>query len=993
MRNHRPRPAYTALATATATALALLLAVPAVAQEREADEDADQPEQEARVLDAVQVTGSRIARVGFVSPSPITTISAEQIRVSGATTLGDLLNQLPQLAPTFNLSNSSRFIGTVGVGQLDLRGLGTARTLVLVNGRRHVGATSGSTAVDTNTIPVEWIERVEVITGGASAVYGADAVAGVVNFILRTEFDGWEARVQYGEPAEGNFSQTFGSVSGGFNFAEDRGSVGISFEYSEQGRYSRTDREIGRQFLVNFLNPNFDASQPASEANPIRIPQGPGGNLTITDGGRFVVGGVPYVFLPDGSFRRQIIGQQDGPSTCINCDFLDLNSVADLQPSLKRFSFNSVLNYNFNDDHRMSIEFKYANNKSDFLGQPSFDQPIRIRRDNAFITPELAAVLNAAGITSPASIINVNRFNVDAGQRGELVERKTTRAVAAFDGNIFDNWTYDASIVYGETLVNRLNINNRVNERFQAGLDAVRNPAGQIVCRASIDPSAINPVTNRPYSAFATAGCVPFSVFGNGAITQEARDFFNVASPNRTKLTQYVASASLSNSALFNLPAGGVGFAGGFEYRRETSREDTDPLSVAGLTFLNAIPSRRGAYDVSEAFFEFSAPLLADLPGVQLLVFDVAGRASDYSTIGSTNTWRTGLDWTIVEDVRLRATRSHAVRAPNIAELFNPQSQNFAAIADPCDSRPGFGISVARDPALRRANCAALGIPTNFIDQTAATTPGVTGGNPNLSEESARSESIGFVWTPGFIEGLGVSVDYWEVDLTDAIGAITAQVLANRCVDNPGGINNVFCSAITRAGTTPVTDSQGRLFPAHEITFFNAIAENLARSLRSGVDFEINYAFELFDVGVNSSFVASYYKRSRDFAFQDFPTEFVESVGVITQPRWRGTLNNTFRYGDWRVGFETRYVDNVLRVSRESFRTSPGQFAPIRFGSHVVHDMNVRYTFGESGLEISGGIDNLFDKDPPLNAFGAGASDAVYDTIGRFYFVGATYRF
>jgi outer membrane receptor protein involved in Fe transport len=956
-------------------------------------ENQTQPDtEETKELDAVVVTGSRIARIGMISPSPITTITAEQVRASGATTLGDLLNQLPQLAPTFNLSNSSRFIGTVGVGQLDLRGLGTSRTLVLVNGRRHVGATSGSTAVDTNTIPVEWIERVEVITGGASAVYGADAVAGVVNFILRKDFNGWEARVQYGEPAEGDFSQTFGSVSGGFQFAEDRGNVGMSFEYSEQGRYARTDREIGRQYLINFLNPAFDPSRPASQDNPIRTPQGPGGIASLSNGGRFLVGGVPYIFLADGTFRRQNLGSVDG-GNCINCDFLDLNAVADLQPSLERFSFNSVLNYNFNEDHQMTVEFKYANNKSDFLGQPTFDQPIRIRRDNAYITPELAAVLNAGGITAPSSTFSVNRFNVDAGQRGELVERKTTRGVVAFEGTIFDNWTYDASLVYGETVVDRLNTNNRINERFQAGLDAVRDAQGRIVCRVSLDPAAINPTTGRAYSSFAATGCVPFSVFGEGAINAEARNWFNVASPNRTKLTQYVASASVANSALFDLPAGGVGFAGGLEYRRETSREDTDPLSAAGLTFLNAIPSRQGAYDVQEAFVEFSAPLLADLPGAESVIFDIAGRASDYSTIGSTQTWRLGLDWTIVDDVRFRATRGQAVRAPNIAELFNPQSQNFAAIADPCDSRPGTGIAIAADPAVRRANCAALGIPTNFIDQTPATTPGLTGGNPNLLEESAVSESIGLVWTPSFVDGLGISVDYWEVDLTDAIGSVAAQTLANRCVDAPGGINNVFCSAITRAGATPFTDSQGRLFPAYEITFFRATAENLARSLRSGVDFEVNYAYELFGTNITTSLVTSYYKRSRDFAFQDFPNEFTESVGVITQPRWRGTLNNTFRYGDWRLGFETRYVDKVLRVSRESFRTAPGQFAPISFGSHVVHDMNVRYTFGETGLEVSGGIDNLFDKDPPLNAFGAGASDSIYDTIGRYYFVGATYRF
>lgn len=992
MRNTRPRPAYTALAQATATALVLMLAVPAVAQEREANEAADQPENETQVLDAIQVTGTRIARVGMIAPSPITSITAEQIRASGATTLGDLLNQLPSLSPTFNLSNSSRFIGTAGVGQLDLRGMGTARTLVLVNGRRHVGATSGSTAVDTNTIPVEWIERVEVITGGASAIYGADAVAGVVNFILRRDFDGWEARVQYGKPEEGDFDQRFGSISGGFNFAENRGSVGMAFEFSEQGRYGRQSREIGRQSLINFTNPNFDPTQPASQTNPIRTPQGPGGLFGFSTGGRFVAGGVPYIFLPDGSFRRQNLGLVDGTS-CINCDFLDLNAVADLSPSLERFSFNTILNYQFNDDHGVTIEFKYANNSSDFRAQPSFDGNLRIRRDNPFISPALASILNAAGITAPTQTFGIARFNVDAGRRGEEVERKTTRAVIALEGFLTSDWTYDASLVYGETTVNRLNLANRINERFQAGFDTARDPSGNIVCRGSIDPGAINPNTGRIYSAFATSGCVPFSIFGDGAVNEAARNFFNVDSPNKTKLTQYVATATVSNSSLFELPAGSLGFAGGLEYRRETSREDTDPLSSAGLTFLNAIPSRRGSYDVSEAFAEISAPILSDLPGIDSLILDLAARVSDYDTIGNTETWRLGLDWRIITDLRLRATRGQAVRAPNIAELFNPQSQNFAAVADPCDSRPGLGIATAPDPALRRANCAALGIPANFIDRTAATTPGVTGGNPDLREESARSESIGLVWTPEMVPGLGLSIDYWQIDLEDAIGAVAAQTIANRCVDNPGGINNVFCSAITRAGATEFIDSQGRVFPPFEISFFRAVSENLQRLFRSGVDVEVSYEYQLLGGRMNTTLVTSYYDKSQDFAFQDFPNEFVEAVGTIVQPRWRATLNNTFAHGNWRFGVESRYVDNVLRVTRTSFASSPGQFAPIRFGSHVVHDINVRYTLGDSGLTLSGGIDNVTDKDPPLNVFGDTASNAVYDTIGRFFYVGATYRF
>ncbi|MGN5614452.1 TonB-dependent receptor plug domain-containing protein, partial [Xanthomonas hortorum] len=222
-------------------------------------------------LDKVTVTGSRIARTGFVTPSPVTAISAEEIRATGATTISDLMARMPALAPSYTLGNSTRFIGTAGLGLLDLRGMGVDRTLVLVNGRRHVGSSPGSTAVDVNTIPVEWVERVEVITGGASAVYGADAVAGVVNFILKKNFTGFETRAQTGLANEGNYNRSFASFSAGTDFAEGRGNIAVSGEYSKQDRLGRGNRAIGREYLVSVQNPNFDPTRPPSESNPQNV--------------------------------------------------------------------------------------------------------------------------------------------------------------------------------------------------------------------------------------------------------------------------------------------------------------------------------------------------------------------------------------------------------------------------------------------------------------------------------------------------------------------------------------------------------------------------------------------------------------------------------------------------------------------------------------------------------------------------------------------------
>ncbi|WP_019399894.1 TonB-dependent siderophore receptor [Pseudoxanthomonas sp. GW2] len=983
------------LTAALVMALLAPLASPALAQESGSQDGA--PTQ----LDQVIVTGSRIARTGFITPAPVTAVTAEEIRGTGATNIGDLMARMPALSPTYTLGNSTRFIGTAGLGLLDLRGMGTSRTLVLVNGRRHVGASPGSTAVDVNTIPVEWIERVEVMTGGVSGVYGADAVAGVVNFILKKDFEGMELRGQHGMADEGSFDRSFVSFTAGKNFADDRGNAAFSLEYSTQDRFGRGDREIGRRFMVSVPNPDFDPSQPPSQRNPQNVFARPGGNHSISYGGVFTIGSFNvnnptnrYLFNPDGTFRRaRYDGVVVSPTSCVDCDFADLNAVADLEPAFDRFSANFQLNFELNENHRMFFEGKYSKTESNFYGQPAFDQPIRIRRDNAFISPELGALMDANGLTQ----LQVTRFNVDAGRRGEDVDRQTVRAVFGFEGNLGEDWTYEASVNYGQSKIDRRNLNNRINERWHAGLDAVRDENGNIVCRASIDEDAVNPHTGTRYSSFASNGCIPFSVFGDGAVarTPEAIAWFNTTSLNSSTLEQNVVAASVANSRLFSLPAGDVGFAAGVEYRKEKSQENTDPLAALGLTFLNAIPSRGGEYDVTEVFAETTIPLLADLPGIYNMSLDLAARHSDYSSIGETLAWNIGLNWEIIDTLRFRGTLARAVRAPSIGELYNPQSENFATINDPCNYQPTNPNrpDTAEDRALRVANCSALGIPEGWIDTFSASRPGVSGGNPDLEEERARSWTLGLVWQPDFINGLGVSVDYWNITLKDAIGAVNAQTLATRCVDSPGGIGNQFCAMITRAPVGGYVDPQGRDFPAYSITRWVALNENLAKSRRVGVDLEIDYRYNLFGASAVSRFVGTRLLQSREWQFQDFPDEFDENVTYYTDPRWRATLDNSFEFGNWSASWNMKYVDGNLRVQPKSYNANPGSARPIMNGSYTYHNLRLGYTFPESELNVYLGIDNASDKAPPLNYFGADIGSANYDSIGRFFYMGATYRF
>ena len=487
--------------------------------------------------------------------------------------------------------------------------------------------------------------------------------------------------------------------------------------------------------------------------------------------------------------------------------------------------------------------------------------------------------------------------------------------------------------------------------------------------------------------------CVPFSIFGDGAISAQASNWFNVHSPDFVRLTQQVFSASINSPALFTLSAGDVGFAAGIEYRKEKSMRKVDPLVAAGETFMNTFVGSGGQYSVKEVFTELSIPLLSDKPLIERLSVDLAGRYSKYSTAGSTKTWNIGLDWALNSQFRVRSTYAQAVRAPNIGELFSPQSQNYANVSDPCNyaatnpSRP----DTAKDVALRQANCAALGIPVGWEDTSNPSTPGLSGGNPSLIPETARSFSAGFVWQPEFIEGFGLSVDYWRINLVNAIGSVNATTNAERCVDHPGGINNKYCGFIQRAPANGIVH-YGTQYPEHSIYSWVAISENLSRSRRVGIDVEMDYRFDLAGGKFISRFVGTRLLQSRGWTFQDFPHEFDEYLTSVSAPRWRASLDLKYNYGNFRTSWNMNYVHRNLRVEPKSYQSNPGQASPIRNGSHVVH--NVQFGYGlQNGLDLSLGINNVFNKNPPVNYFGTGTSSALYESLGRYAYVGLNYKF
>ncbi len=941
-------------------------------------------------LEEITVTGSRITRNTLVTPTPVTVLDAEAIEISGTVNIGDLLNELPALGPTFGTQNSDRFIGTAGLNLLDLRRMGTARTLVLVNGQRHVAGAIGSAAVDVNSIPAALIERVEVITGGASAIYGADAVTGVVNFILKRDFEGVELQMQTGESSDGGLTRSSVDLIAGFNVDDGRGNAVVALEYSEVGSLTAADRGLPPTRLVNNLE---DGDTIDGDGNTIHdgIPDEivtPNAGLDfITNGGWFSAGGSRYVFDSPNSFRLQNLGTNFGSSECGNgCDFLDLTTFVNFSTPRDRYAVNMLFNYELAGEHQLNIEGKYVNSRAKGNGQPHFDNGgatgLKIAADNAFIPGlsggDLSQILTDAGVES----FTLRRFNVDAGLRGQDNERQTSRALVGFSGPLTERLDYEANIIYGRTTSEQLNTFNRVNERWYAAADAVVDPGtGDIVCRHTIvdpndpdDPNRINTSLVRPLDLSIVGGdCVPANLFGEGAVSQEAIDYFTVTAVRNAKIDQAVVNGIVSGS-LMDLPAGELGFAAGFEYREESSEDVPDSLDGLGLTFGNVLQPESGEYDVAELFAEVRIPLLTEAPFARELAVDLAGRYSDYSTIGSTFTYKAGLEWAPTDWVRLRGTYSEAVRAPNIGELFGPQNQTFFAVLDPCsEDRLDLGRN---GQAVREANCRDLGIPVGFDAEDQVTREGLAGGNPDLNEEDSESFTVGLVFQP--LDNLGFAIDYWDISIDDAIDVAQAQDILNRCVDAPGGIDNEFCRLITRDAANN-----------NNISLIVQTQQNIAALEASGVDLEGTYTFDVAGGNARVRLIATYLEKLNEFPFQSDPELREQEAGGLGDPEYSGQLDLSYYRGSLGVNWSLRYLDSMSRIDLEDLAVNPDAQKPLFTGDTFYSDLHVSWDLNDN-VRFAVGIDNMFNEGLPLGLTGTGGASnggsGIFDNVGPFYY-------
>ncbi len=984
----------------------------------------------------ITVTGSRIRRPNLESNVPVTSVSAADLTEQGDVNVGDALNDLPAIRSTYSQANSTRFIGTTGLNLLDLRGLGVTRTLVLVNGRRHVTASPGDFIVDTNTIPTDLIERVDVVTGGSSAVYGSDAIAGVVNFVLRNNFEGVRLRAQGGISDEGDRGIYFASLTAGQNFLDDRANLAINLEYAHAEPLYFRDRRIQgfQNGRCQFNLAENTAGEPragngvpdqtlfcgvrnaristggtleanASLAQCQSAAFGPGGASAAIGAARCynpgTAQGAPRLFRFNTSgnlveTRPALDFRPIGSGNYIanpNDTVLGstLRETGQFAPGLDRYTANVLGHIDISPAFQPFFEGKYVHIRSLQEGQPSFFQSIantigapNLRCDNAFITN--LAQIQALGYCSNGAVSNqtvpLGRFNVDFGGRSEIVERDTWRVVGGFRGEFNGDWNYEISATYGEVKIHQDELNDLVltdvNGNFDGFLlayDAVRNSAGQIVCR-------VNQTTvTRP-------DCVPINMFGEGRPSREALAFVNTTSYLDSDASQLDILAYVNGdlSQLFEFPGGPARFVIGGEYRRETAYQIADPLSSAGGTFFNAFPEfDPPAFEVKEAFGELELPLLRDVPFAQELTVTAAARYSDYNTsAGDTFAYNFNGTWAPIRDLRFRANYSHSIRVPTLGDLYSAPSQNFGFVGDPCDIQ-----NINNGTPNRATNCAAQGIPAGFINAPARsqTIGFLSAGNPNLTSETSDSYTAGFVFTPSMVPGLSFTVDYYRITVNNLIAVLGAQTILNQCYDLPQP--NQYCSLIN-----PRNPDFTFADPA-----LTSAGVNFAKYRADGIDFELAYTRRLSeDVRLNLRAIATYVIKRNNYTSPTDPTFRDQILFELGDPELAANFTANLSLRNFDIRYSMNYVGEQVVGAYENYYTvdgrtpaNPDAFFPNEYPETFTH--NLRFAFNATErFQFYMGVDNVFDTLPPLFLMG-NEGGVPYDPIGRYFYAGARVDF
>ncbi|WP_294352446.1 TonB-dependent receptor [uncultured Sphingomonas sp.] len=956
--------------------------------------------QEAQSGSDIVVTGSRIASPTATAASPLQVIGAEQIQQAGVINVQDVLLQNPSFgAPGISRTNSSFATQSAGVATVNLRNLGEDRTLVLVNGRRFVSGVPGSQAVDLNVIPTQFIERVDTLTGGASAVYGSDAVAGVVNFVYKTKFDGVQLDAQTGISQYGDGFDRQVNLLAGKNFADGRGNIMLFGGYSKQGTVLKRNRstEAGSSAVDSSSRGYAVTGEDADLFTPQRpylsgyAPQG-----------RYYAGDSTFTYGQDGALRDCV--SPNGTGGCVNADGsisgpdgFNRSDFRYLAVPVERYVTAGRANFEVSPALNLFLEGNYAKTKVSTVIEPfpldsTFSNPRNsgqipiqtvvggITYRNPFV-PD--AIFNAATDTDGDGLKDIyfDRRLQDFGPRTSRASRDTFRVAGGANGSFLaDRFNYEVYGIYGQTSENQSGTGQFNTNRFFQALNSYRDPTtGQIVCADT---------------AARADGCVPANIYGTGTLAS-AQGYLAVPTTLSTKVTQTVFGGNVSGKLFSLFGADPVGFSVGTEYRRETSRNDFDLLTQQGLNGNNALPATSGRFHLWEGFGETIVPLLQDRPFFHALSVRGAIRVSDYSTVGTTVSYNYGGEWAPTRDIRFRVMQARSVRAPNINELFQGPQQNFPSVNDPCigvtANTAGTLGTQCRSNAGIAANIAANG----SFQPSQADIQGVTSfesGNPLLQEEKGDSFTAGVVLTPKSIPALRnfvVTVDYFNIRIKDAIVQTPLQYILNQCYQ---AANNDYCGQITRRPANIGPNTAGSIDQL-TTTYLNSGGVKT-----QGIDTVITWRQNLADIGLTGTLglrgsythLISGYTVPLPDADRDY------FAGEIGASRDRFTVNGSYDIegvgltmtGTW---LSQASLDDQLTGAR------PGSNPLYRVRPQFYLDSQIRFNVNDQFEFYVGGFNLLNNKPPYLADIGADTGQdtatSVYDPLGRRYYAGVRLNF
>jgi outer membrane receptor protein involved in Fe transport len=1013
---------------AAVTLIFASLALPAAGFAQSAGDAKTDDKAQPKQVEEIIVTGSRIPVAGFDTLQPAQTVSADSIVSQGYSNVGQALDTLPGFGVAGNNNTGQQSAAQVGEQFVNLYNLGAQRTLVLVDGRRYVsgnapvpvgtfGGAAPGQEVDLNDIPVALIDHVEVVSVGGAPIYGADAIAGTVNIILKKNYQGVSLETQYGQTRYNDGKTYTGRFLAGTNFADGKGNITLAVEYNQQDGLTLANRpdtlpyETQQAPLPGSAGCGYNeclvSHATVASIFPGGIPDtGPGvansGSPTYPTAIHNAAGQV-VAFAPNGTLVPVNLGiQNNGVVFAQGGDGDNLAYQNSFIAPYKRYNTASTMHYDFTDHIEGYLEAEFSHNQgTQIAAQPSYQSaffasdngegPIKFSLTNPYLTSQALSILEANPTVAQSGSFYLSRADLDLAPQSVSDVTNVYRVVAGFKGD-FDvlgrNWKWDANFNYGSTAESERYY--QINEaNFLNAIDVVKNPAtGQIECAVTANPPPLPSTGIQPTSV---TGCQPLDLFGQGAPSAAAANFVTAQDLALAGLTERDAQINLTGSP-FDDWAGKVEFATGFEFRQESGSYNVDAFANSGLGRNPPVSDVAGGYNTKEFYAESTIPVISaknNIPFVTDLEFNGAYRYIDNSYAGGANVYTLGGKFKPIGDIEFRGNFTHSVRAPSIEELFLPTTSTNSFADDPCD--PNF-ITSGSAPANRAANCAKAfaalpGAPALAVFKSNvvnASVLGTTGGNPNLQNEVANSWTAGVVLRPHWVPHFQLAVDWINISLENAITALSLTNVMDACYDAPGSsFPNQFCSLFTR-------NAQG------QVSSYSTPLENIQGSTFAGLQVQSTYFMDVNDLPLIHKI--SFFKGDKDrghlsFNWGGFFTETqantilgisTPTVGNIGDPVWKMNGSVTWAYQKWSVFLQGDYVgpgfQNVtLQRSAEQLEHT---------GAYWEWNTAISYDITQN-LKATLTVDNLFNQNPPPNSYllGGQAALATYDYLGQRFYV------